>query len=366
MKQKLKKVLQFLLNPRLLLCLGLGWMITNGWSYVLMGIGTWLGNEWMMGVAGSYLALLWVPMTPEKIITVAIAIGLLRWLFPRDQKTLKVLKNMYAKAKRALKRRKRKGEKLPDRKGYIAVFDSGVGGISVLRELVKELPGEKFLYYGDCANAPYGVRPTEEVKELTMAAAEMLFDRKVKALVVACNTATAAAINDLRKIYPDKIVVGIEPALKVAADNFPKGRVGVMATPVTLGEEKFANLSGHFPDMQVSPIPAPGLVELIEKGSEKEELKAFLTPLLESYVNRLDVLVLGCTHYPFAAQAIREILGEEVVLLDGGRGTARQTRRRLEEEDLLAEGEGQVLFETSLADPDFETRANMLLNNEDR
>ena len=108
MERKVKKFLQFLLNPRLLLCFGMGWMITNGWSYVLMGIGTWLGIEWMIAVAGAWLTLLWIPGTPEKLVTVAIAVVLLRWLFPRDQKTLQVLRNMAAKAKAALKQRKEK------------------------------------------------------------------------------------------------------------------------------------------------------------------------------------------------------------------------------------------------------------------
>jgi len=106
MKQKIKKVVQFILNPRFLLCFGLGWMITNGWSYVLLGIGTWLKNEWMMGVAGAWLTILWIPVTPEKLVTVLIAIGLLRWLFPGDEKTLKVLREMHAKAKAALTRKK--------------------------------------------------------------------------------------------------------------------------------------------------------------------------------------------------------------------------------------------------------------------
>ena len=107
MKQKIKKVVQFILNPRLLLCVGIAWMITNGWSYVLLGIGTWLEIGWMVAVAGAWLTLLWIPATPEKIITVLIAIGLLRWLFPKDEKTLKVLRDMYAKAKAALKRKQK-------------------------------------------------------------------------------------------------------------------------------------------------------------------------------------------------------------------------------------------------------------------
>ena len=115
MKEKIKKAVQFLLNPRLLFCVGIGWMITNGWSYVLMGIGTWLNNEWMMGIAGTYLALLWFPFTPEKLITATIAIFFLRWLFPNDEKTLKVLRQMYAKAKAGLRKWKnRKKEENPD------------------------------------------------------------------------------------------------------------------------------------------------------------------------------------------------------------------------------------------------------------
>lgn len=250
---------------------------------------------------------------------------------------------------------------MADKNGYIAVFDSGVGGISVLKELVALMPGENYLYYGDCANAPYGTRTTEQVRSLTMAAAEMLFQRNVKALVVACNTATAAAISQLREAYPDQIIIGIEPALKMAADHYPAGRVGVMATPVTLREEKFNQLSSRFPNMQVSAIPVPGLVELIENSSDTDTLQAFLTPVLEGYVNQLDAVVLGCTHYPFAAEAIRRILGDKVVLLDGGAGTARQTCRRLEEAGLLARGEGSIQIESSSMDPAFAQHAMALL-----
>lgn len=110
MKNKLKKIVQFLLNPRLLLCLGIGWMLTNGWSYILLGIGTWLGIEWMMAVSGAYMAFLWFPFTPEKLVTVAIAIALLKQLFPNDQNTLQVLRDMHQKAKDAFKNRKKHQE----------------------------------------------------------------------------------------------------------------------------------------------------------------------------------------------------------------------------------------------------------------
>ncbi|MGN0776930.1 MAG: glutamate racemase [Candidatus Ventricola sp.] len=232
---------------------------------------------------------------------------------------------------------------------YIAVFDSGVGGVSVLRELVRLMPQERYLYFGDSANAPYGTRPTDEVRALTMAAAERLMARGCKALVVACNTATAAAIIDLRAKYPDKIIIGIEPALKVAADHFPGGEVGVMATPVTLREEKFDVLLHRFTDAcTVHKIPAPGLVELAERGmAVSEESEALLRPLLAPYRDRLAAVVLGCTHYPFAAPVIAKLLGGHTALLDGGPGTARQTMRRLEAEGLRYDGPGELLIENS-------------------
>ena len=249
---------------------------------------------------------------------------------------------------------------------YIAVFDSGVGGISVLRELVKLMPQERYLYFGDSANAPYGTRPTAEVRALTLAAAERLMARGCKALVVACNTATAAAIIDLRAKYPDKIIIGIEPALKVAADHFPGGEVGVMATPVTLREEKFDVLLHRFTDAYtVHKIPAPGLVELVERGmAVSEESEALLKPLLLPYRDRLDAVVLGCTHYPFAAPVIGKLLGGHTALLDGGPGTARQTRRRLEAEGLLWDGPGELLIENSSGSQEMVALCRTLLQEE--
>ena len=236
---------------------------------------------------------------------------------------------------------------------YVAVFDSGVGGISVLRHLVRHMPGERFLYYGDSANAPYGSRTTEEVRQLTLAAAEKLTtEYPVKALVIACNTATAAAVIQVREKYPDLIVIGIEPALKVAADHFPGGRIGVMATEVTLREEKFDILLHRFDEeCTITKIPAPGLVQLIEAGKvDAEETEALLRQILGDHIGKLDALVLGCTHYPFAAKAISRVLGKQTVLLEGGDGTARETRRRLAEADLLEEGQGEIRILNSADD----------------
>ena len=248
---------------------------------------------------------------------------------------------------------------------YIAVFDSGVGGISVLRQLRKLMPEENYIYYGDSANAPYGSRTTEEVRMLTLVAAEKLVtEYPVKALVIACNTATAAAIEVLRETYRDLIVIGIEPAVKLAADHFPGGRLGVMATEVTLREEKFDHLMHRFDrECTITKIPAPGLVQLIEAGkSDSPETDEFLQNLLGPYVGQLDALVLGCTHYPFVSRRIGKVLGPETVLLHGGKGTARETRRRLEKADLLHEGTGSVKIVSSADDPMVTELAWKLLN----
>ena len=251
-----------------------------------------------------------------------------------------------------------------DKNAYIAVFDSGVGGVSVLRELRRLMPGERYYYFGDSANAPYGSRPTSEVRDLTLAAAEQLMEEKpLKALVLACNTATAAAVKDLRQKYPDLIVIGIEPALKVAADHYPGGRIGVMATEVTLREEKFDTLLHRFHEnCSVTKIPMPGLVQLVEAGkTDSPEMDDLLRNLLAPHIGKLDAVVLGCTHYPLAARAISRVLGENVVLLDGGDGTARETRRRLAAEGLLEEGGGELIMENSGGDPQMIARGYDLL-----
>ena len=249
---------------------------------------------------------------------------------------------------------------------YIAVFDSGVGGVSVLRHLRRMMPKENFLYFGDDANAPYGAKSTAAVRELTLAAADkLLTENPVKTLVVACNTATSAAITDLRKKYPELIVIGIEPALKPAADRFPGGHIGIMATQVTLRERKLNDLMARYGEnCTISRIPAPGLVELVEQGlGNSQQAEELLRPILEPYRGELDALVLGCTHYPFAEAVISRILGEKCLLLDGGEGTARETRRRIVAAGLLYEGEeaGTVRIEHSGQNMHFEMLARTLM-----
>lgn len=222
----------------------------------------------------------------------------------------------------------------------IGVFDSGVGGISVLRELVKIMPQEDYLYFGDSKNAPYGTKKLEDVRELTIHNVEFLMEQGAKSIVVACNTATSAAVAVLRKKYPDLPLVGIEPAIKPAATQKPEARIVVMATPMTLRQEKFQKLMERYEKkIQIVPLPCPGLMEFIERGDlEGEGLRKYLTELFWSVDQEpIDGIVLGCTHYPFARKMIQKVVGEQVTIYDGGPGTAREMKRRLAEAGLLNE-----------------------------
>ena len=243
-----------------------------------------------------------------------------------------------------------------DRNSPIVVFDSGVGGVSVLRSLVRELPDEQFIYFGDSANAPYGPRSTEEIRGLTLENLTRLKNEyDFKAAVIACNTATSAAIGELRAAWPEMPIIGIEPALKPAADRHPGGTVVVMATETTLREEKFAAMTRRMESRcRIVSLPCPELVEFVERGeTDSPALEDYLRRVLEPYANGCaDAVVLGCTHYPFAAAALRRVLAPETELLDGADGTARNTRSQLAERSLLREtGPGGVVFLNSSPDP---------------
>lgn len=237
----------------------------------------------------------------------------------------------------------------------IAVFDSGMGGISVLRELVAIMPNENYIYFGDSKNAPYGTKSKEEVRALTLQHAQDLFERGAKGLVVACNTATSAAVAKLREMYPEIPVVGIEPAVKPAVKCKENPRVLVMATPMTIREEKFKKLMARYEEQAtILPLPCPGLMDFVERGDlEGEDLQKYLTELLYEYQEeKVDAAVLGCTHYPFVKKMIQKTLGNEVLVFDGGAGTAREMKRRLEEAGLLnsSQSQGNVEFCNSLND----------------
>ena len=236
----------------------------------------------------------------------------------------------------------------------IGVFDSGVGGISVLRELIKVMPNENYIYLGDSKNAPYGTKTLETVRKLSFENARILLEQGAKGLVVACNTATSAAVRLMRGMYPELPIVGIEPALKPAALQKEHPRVLVMATPMTVQQEKFRQLMARYEDKaEIFPLPCPGLMEFVEAGDlESDRLYDFLIELLGPYLDkRLDSVVLGCTHYPFARRMIQRIVGDAVTIFDGGAGTAREMRRRLATADLLSPSEepGWVWFENSVS-----------------
>ena len=231
--------------------------------------------------------------------------------------------------------------------GPIGVFDSGIGGVSVLRNLRAHLPGETFIYYGDDANAPYGTRPEEEILRLARADVGFLTDLGVKAIVIACNTATSAAAKTLREEMALPII-GMEPALKPASEMRKNGIVAVLATPATLRQQKFRALMEKYGAHAV-PIPCPGLMEFVERGEiDGERLDGFLQKTFQPYRGaQIDAAVLGCTHYVFLKNAIARAL-PGVPLVDGNEGTARQLKRVLEEKGLLSDAaRGSVRFYTS-------------------
>lgn len=214
----------------------------------------------------------------------------------------------------------------------IAVLDSGVGGISVLKELISLMPNENFIYVSDSLNAPYGTKTMEEVRAITFENVARLLKMGIKALVIACNTATGAAAKELRAAYPELPIIGIEPAIKPAMQDKPNPTVVVMATPLTLHQEKFQLLMSRFTsEANIIPLPCAGLMEIIEEGCiEGKRLDDYLEHLFfQIDKKRVDCVVLGCTHYPHVKKSILKALGQNVHVFDGGAGTAKETKRRL-------------------------------------
>lgn len=223
----------------------------------------------------------------------------------------------------------------------IGFFDSGVGGISVLKKAVELLPYEDFIYFGDSVNAPYGDKDVETIKKMSFDAADFLLSFNCKAIVVACNTATSAAILEIREKYSHIPVIGIEPALKVAIDHTEDGKILVLATNRTLQEKKFKILSDKFAESRkIISLPLPGLVEIIESGDRYQERSYdYLREHLKNVDRDISAVVLGCTHYPFIKPSLRRIFGEETLIVDGSEGTARHLKDVLEEKGLLYKGE---------------------------
>jgi len=231
----------------------------------------------------------------------------------------------------------------------IGIFDSGIGGLSVLRHIREQLPHESLCYFADSGFAPYGDRPEEEIMQRTLFAARHLLSQGVKAIVVACNTATAAAIALLRSHYPDLILVGVEPGLKPAASLSKTACVGVLATTSTLKSKKYQLLSEQI--QQASQVQfihqaCPGLVNQIESGEldSPATLKLLSTYLKPIFDTPADILVLGCTHYPFVEESIRVIADQEnkgaIQIIDTGLAIAKQLQRLLTQQQLLNQHPG--------------------------
>lgn len=228
----------------------------------------------------------------------------------------------------------------------IGVFDSGVGGIGTLRVMKEILPHEEFIYFGDTANAPYGTKPSSVVMACIRNVVRELTDRNVKAIVIACNTATSVAAATLREEL-DIPVIGMEPALKPAALSRKDGNILVMATPMTLSLPKFQKLMDVYGEGAI-PVPCPGLMDLVE-AQNWTGCKAYLQDLFNRYdMDRVDGIVLGCTHYVFLRNMIETMLENRIPVHDGNLGTSRQLKRVLEERGLLKqEGTGKTVLMSS-------------------
>ena len=255
----------------------------------------------------------------------------------------------------------------------IGVFDSGIGGLSVLRHIRTRLPREDLLYFADAGFVPYGDKSDQEVAQRSQAVAAFLLERGIKALVVACNTATAAAIHTLRERYPELPVIGVEPGLKPAAAATRNGTVGVLATGRTLASPKFTRLQESMTaasGVRFLPQACPGLADQVEKGELRSAataalVKRYLAPLLEQGA---DTLVLGCTHYPFVQALIEDMAGQSgktLAIVDTGEAVARQLERVLAQRGLLREdGAGAVAGFTTGSRTALETAFARLLKLE--
>jgi glutamate racemase len=226
----------------------------------------------------------------------------------------------------------------------IGVFDSGIGGISVLRAIREQMPAEAVIYFGDQAHVPYGSRSMEQIQSFSEAITRFLLTQGAKIIVVACNTASAAALKDLREKFPDIPFVGMEPAVKPAAEHTQTGRVGVLATPATFQGALYSSVVERFANgVELLQDTCPGLVQQIEQGNlDGEEtrriLEEALLPMLEKSI---DTVVLGCTHYPFVIPLIQQIVGDNVRVIDPAPAVAKQARRVLEARDMGSESKLQ-------------------------
>lgn len=231
----------------------------------------------------------------------------------------------------------------------IGIFDSGIGGLTVLRKIIEILPNEKYIYYADTDNVPYGTKPKEEVKIYIEKAIKFLISKNVKAIVIACNTATSIAVNDLRNKY-DIPIIGIEPAVKPAIEKRNGKKVLIMATPTTIREEKLQNLVKKLnASEEVDLIDMPKLVEFAEKMEfNSGEVKKYIEDRLKKYnLNNYSTLVLGCTHFPLFKETLLQVFSNEIFIIDGSQGVANRLKDILENKNLLGSNKLQINYYNS-------------------
>lgn len=253
-------------------------------------------------------------------------------------------------------------------KNPIGFFDSGVGGISVLKKAMELLPEEDFIYYGDSLHAPYGDKDVKTIKTFSKNVTQFLLDLKCKAIVVACNTATSAAVEDLRRIYDPVPIIGIEPALKVAIEKTTTGDILVLATNRTLIEKKFQVLLNRYQEnREISTLALQGLVEIIESGVDfQERAYDYLSGVLPKDNTSISAVVLGCTHYPFVKPSLKRIFPKDTLIVDGSEGTAKRLKEVLTTNNLLNQDNPhrKIKLYNSSSDEEMITLSKKLLESE--
>jgi len=246
----------------------------------------------------------------------------------------------------------------------IGVFDSGIGGLTVLKKIIEILPNEKYIYYADTDNVPYGTKPKEEVKEYINNAIDFLVAKDVKAIVVACNTATSIAVKELREKYTIPII-GIEPAAKPAVENRGNKKVLIMATPTTIKEEKLKYLLESLnAEEYVELLPMPKLVEFAEdKEFESDNVKEYIKEQVkELNLEDYSELVLGCTHFPFFKDILSKIFPRSIQIIDGSKGVANRLKNILEENNILGNNQLEIEYYYSGKLAENKEELNELLN----
>lgn len=247
-----------------------------------------------------------------------------------------------------------------NKSGKIGIFDSGIGGVTVLKEIIKILPNEDYIYYSDSKNNPYGDKTDEEIQKLCNNIVKYLINQNCKIIVIACNTASAKAVKFLREKYPQMLFVAIEPAYKMVHDNAYEKPTLVMATKGTIESEKFNLLLKKYDNHKTYLLSCIGLADIIEQGN-KGEIKKYLEKNIGKYRGQVDNVVLGCTHYPLIQEEIKEIIGQ-VTFFNGAPNLAIHLKDVLKQKELLNFGQGKIIFEDSQNIDEKEKRFFKILN----